>query len=351
MKGLLNSMTKNKKVTVLLPVYNAEKYIEEAIESVLNQTYRDFRLLLIDDGSTDKSSDLIHNFTDDRIDYIKNEKNMGITKTLNRGLDLINSEYIIRMDSDDICYPNRFFEQVKFMDQNTEIVVAGTNIKKISDQSKTKVSTVATNPEQVKTELLFNSPLRHPTTILRNKVLKKENFKYSEEYIATEDYGLWIEISKKYKLTNINKVLLDYRIHEDGITVHAKKNKEKRDSAHILLYEKLFNDLHIEYTDEELKLYRDFITYNMQFTKENLKKIANLFEKIKSKIANENYDINFYENTLSKFFRINFQVQQYSMTNFTKIYRTYFKDIFDINYVDFVKFNIRNIQSKFSKRF
>ncbi len=126
----------NPKVTVLMPVYNAEKYLKTAIESILKQTFSDFELLIINDGSTDGSEEIIRSFNDKRIRLFNNEQNLGIIKTLNKGLNLAKGEYIIRMDADDISLPDRLELQVKYMEENPGIGISGTQARIFGDTKK-----------------------------------------------------------------------------------------------------------------------------------------------------------------------------------------------------------------------
>lgn len=341
-------MKLNKKVTVLLSVYNGEDYIKNAIISVLEQTYTEFDLLLMDDGSTDKSAEIIHSFEDDRIKYIKNEQNMGLTKTLNKGLNLTDSEYIIRMDSDDICYPERFEKQIKYMDENKHLVVSGSNVRQFSATGWDYKTNVNTKPEEIRTELLFNCPLKHPSVIMRNSIIKKENYQYSTEHIATEDFGLWRKISEKYDLGNLKNVLMDYRIHDQGISVQANKKRESRDKAHILIYKESFDRLGIAYTDKDLTLFRCFVTHSLEFSEENSKQLSDFLFKIKNVIKdNPKFDVNFYEKLVSGFFRMNFQKRKSSASELLRTYKGYFKPVFKMSYVDIAKLNIKNLQTKF----
>ena len=115
----------NPKVTVLMPVYNCEKYLRESIESILNQTFKDFEFLIINDGSSDKSAEIVESYNDNRINFVQNEKNIGLAASLNRGLDIAKGEYIARMDADDISLPERLEKQVRFMETNPQIGICG----------------------------------------------------------------------------------------------------------------------------------------------------------------------------------------------------------------------------------
>ncbi|NGP46765.1 glycosyltransferase family 2 protein [Bacillaceae bacterium SIJ1] len=156
-----------KKVTVLMPVYNGAKYLSEAIESILNQTYKEFDLLIINDGSTDNSEEIINRFSDDRIKYIANDKNIGLIRTLNKGICLVRSEYIARMDADDISLPMRLEKQIKFMDEHQDIAVSGTSVLVFNEKGTIGKSIVSKDSNEIKTRLLFHCALMHPSVIIR----------------------------------------------------------------------------------------------------------------------------------------------------------------------------------------
>ena len=117
-----------KKISVLMPAYNAEKYIGEAIESILNQTYKDFEFIIINDGSIDRTEDIILSYDDPRIIYLKNKENSGIVASLNNGLKQAKGQYVARMDADDISLPTRFEKQLQYMESNQHIFVLGTSL-------------------------------------------------------------------------------------------------------------------------------------------------------------------------------------------------------------------------------
>lgn len=205
------------KITVLMPVYNGEKYLSEAIESILNQTLKNFEFLIIDDGSTDNSVKIIKSYSDQRIRLIHNEKNLGLITTLNRGINLATEEYIARMDCDDVSLPERLATQVKFMDNHKEIGVCGSWIKTIGKNIDYK-NKFFTKPEEIKTSLLFNTSLAHPSIIMRREMLLKYNLRYDINYPHAEDYELWSRSIKHFSLANIPKVLLLHRLHADAVS-------------------------------------------------------------------------------------------------------------------------------------
>lgn len=209
------------KVSVIMPVYNSGTYLNEAIDSILNQKFEDFEFVIIDDGSTDQSQEIVKSYSDPRIRFYVNEKNMGVAATLNRGLKLAVGEYIARMDSDDISLPDRFDKQVSYMDTHPKVAVCATGIRMFGAQNGEKY--FSTTHDQLKVDLLFNNCLAHPTVMMRRSVVGC-TYRYNEEFSAMEDYALWIEVSRKYELASIKDVLLMYRIHQSQVTQNPPKN-------------------------------------------------------------------------------------------------------------------------------
>lgn len=206
------------KVTILMPVYNGETYLKQAIESILNQTFKDFEFLIINDGSTDKSVEIIESYHNPRIRLIHNKKNLGVVASLNKGIELTQGEYIARMDCDDISLPQRFEKQVIFMENHPEIGVCGTAFK-IIDQKGNLISLnkFPVGPWLIKWLLHFFCPLAHPTVIMRTSLVKRAGG-YNIRAIHCEDYDLWIRLSSITELTNLNNILLNLRKHEQNIS-------------------------------------------------------------------------------------------------------------------------------------
>ena len=168
-----NINTSISEVTVLLPAYNAEKYLVEAVDSILKQTFVDFELLIIDDGSTDNTLNIINSFKDSRIRIVKHAENNGLIFSLNEGLSLAKSKYILRMDADDIALPNRLKVQVDFMNQHQEIAAAGSFYHVIGRE---EVQKMPTSNNTIKVHMLFHTAMAHPTMILRRENFIKNNF-------------------------------------------------------------------------------------------------------------------------------------------------------------------------------
>lgn len=204
------------KVSIIMPVYNTvETYLRESIESILNQTFKDFEFIIINDGSTNNAEEVILSYKDDRIKYVKNEENLKLIRTLNKGFDLAKGEYIARMDSDDISLPQRLEKQVDFLEKHPEVDVLGTWFQCFPRERK--METFVDN-RSIKECLLINSNnIGHPTVMLRKSTVDKLNIRYDEEAVYVEDYALWLSLIDKVKLANLPEILLNYRIHSENV--------------------------------------------------------------------------------------------------------------------------------------
>lgn len=204
------------KISVVMPVYNTdEKYLREAIESILNQTYKNFEFIIINDGSTNDAEDIILSYRDSRILYIKNEQNLGLIKTLNKALYMAKCEYIARMDSDDISLPTRFEKQVDFLDKNPDVDILGTWFNCIP---RNRVIETLSKDKEIKECMLVNSNnIGHPTVTFRKSLIERFGIKYDEKYSYAEDYALWLSLIDKVKFANIPEILLNYRIHSNSV--------------------------------------------------------------------------------------------------------------------------------------
>lgn len=202
------------KVTVLMPVFNAQAYLKEAMDSILNQSYRDFEFLIVNDGSTDHSAAIINGYTDSRIRHITFGDNRGIIEALNVGLDLAMGDYIIRMDADDISLPTRVAEQVEFMDTNPMVGLCGTLVKTMGG----KVMNQYMQPSRLQASLLLDCPLVHPSVVIRMSVLSAYQLRYDNNFKHVEDYQLWVEMSKHTKIAILPRILLEYRVSETQVS-------------------------------------------------------------------------------------------------------------------------------------
>jgi len=206
----------NPKISVLMPVYNCMRFIEESINSILNQTFRDYEFIIIDDCSSDGTFEYIQSLYDPRIRIIRKTQRTGITVSLNMGLDVAKGEYIARMDGDDISVPNRFERQVAFMDENPEVVACGGGYEAIGIPDIKYVPN--SSNDDIILDLFSFSCIAHPTVFLRSIILKNNNIRYDLNYEPAEDYKMWTILSEYGKLANIKDVLLYYRLHPNQIS-------------------------------------------------------------------------------------------------------------------------------------
>jgi glycosyltransferase involved in cell wall biosynthesis len=208
------------RVSVLLPVYNAEEYVPAMLESLHRQTLNDFEVIMVDDGSTDRSGALLEQAaaTDARFRLIRQAANTGIVAALNRGLDECRAPYVARMDADDIALPDRFARQVAHLEANPDIVALGTALAYIDSTGKSldRVRRCALGGS-----MLRGNPLLHPTVMLRRGVLEQHAIRYRAEYIYAEDYFLWLELSRLGRLAALDEVAYLYRV--SGTTLRSRK--------------------------------------------------------------------------------------------------------------------------------
>jgi glycosyltransferase involved in cell wall biosynthesis len=218
-KGAISPM-----LSVILPVYNAEKYIAKAVDSILTQTYTNFELLIIDDGSTDNSlSILLHYKNRDARIHLISRENRGLVATLNEGIEFARGEWIARMDADDISLPHRFERQLQWLEQiGADICGSWIRFFGTSDQ---RTVTYGQTDEAVKMELLFCSPFAHPTVMMKTALVKK--LRYDKAWDKAEDYDLWERVARAgWKMTNVPEVLLLHRQHASQITTHASNQNQ-----------------------------------------------------------------------------------------------------------------------------
>jgi len=201
-----------------MSVYNGETYLGEAIESILHQEFTDFELVIIDDGSTDASAEIIESYDDPRIRFFENEHNIGLIGSLNRGLGLAWSPYVARMDADDVSLPERLARQVDFLDAHPEIGVLGCAVEVIDGSGNpSHTRRFAAEHRVLRWRLCFGNPIMHPTVIMRREVVNRVGG-YSSDMLHAEDYDLWRRLSSVTRLANLQDVLLCLRTHEDSVT-------------------------------------------------------------------------------------------------------------------------------------
>lgn len=264
------------KVTVLMSVYNGEKYLKEAIESILNQSFSDFEFLIFNDCSSDSSRDIILSYNDPRVVLIDNEKNIGLTKTLNKGITLAKGEYIARMDADDISHPERFMEQVKYLDKKTDVSVCGTWVQLLNEK---EIVTLETEKNQIRVDLLCHSCLAHPSVMVRKSFFDRFSLRYNESLLYAQDYELWVKCSHNGTIENIDRPLLFYRRHGEQVSTQKKTlQKKSADTARLLQLSflritptKNEEQLHLSIVQSKFEITDAFVQQAMQWIEKLLK--------------------------------------------------------------------------------
>lgn len=208
------------KVTVLMSVYNGRRYLSQAIESILNQTWHDFEFLIINDGSTDNSREIIKSFDDPRIRLVDNSENIGLVSSLNRGLELAQGELIARQDADDLSYSDRLNKQVRFLERHPEIILLGTSVKTIDESGRPHPVKweVPTGLAAIRWHLMFENAFVHTSTMYRRNIVRDIFGGYDTTFARAQDYELWSRIARKYPVENLASVLVAHRFLYPSIT-------------------------------------------------------------------------------------------------------------------------------------
>ena len=216
-------------VSVVMSIYNEpEKWARQAIESILSQTFSDFELIIINDNPGRAFNiELLKEYKnrDSRIVFINNDQNLGLTKSLNKGLKRAQGKYIARMDADDVAFSNRFKIQVDFLNRRKEIVAVGTFVQLFGKKNGFGIR-YKRDMKVARNSLLLGTPISHPSAMIRNEVIRKYNIMYDESIKFAQDYKFWYELSKVGGITNIPKILLKYRKTNKQI---SSSNKEEQD--------------------------------------------------------------------------------------------------------------------------
>ena len=252
------------KISVIMPVYNGERYLREAMESILNQTYKDFEFIIINDASKDSTEEIIKSYNDDRIVYLKNEQNLGVAGTLNRGLDVAKGEYIARMDADDISFSYRFQMQVDFLDNNKNVGVCGGNLRIFGEGIEERDFFYSEKDKAIRVDMLFNSAFAHPAIMMRRDIVEKYNIRYDIAFEKAEDYKMWHDILLVSDGYNIQEYLLKYRYHSSQVT---KTCIEEKTSAVTKMREVMYKTLNLE-NDDYLELFAQICDGKREFSEE-----------------------------------------------------------------------------------
>lgn len=215
-----------------MAAFNEEKHIHEAIQSVLNQSFTDYEFIIINDGSSDRTEEIILSFNDPRIKYIKNEHNLKLIASLNKGLKAASGKYIARMDSDDICFENRLEKQIAFMEAHPEIGISGSQLLVFGNEDG--LMQYPLSHEDIKLRLFITSCFGNNVVIFRREILEQYNLYFPQGYLHAEDYKCWTNWVAVTKTANLNESLVKYRSHSNSVSAqHKTLQRETRNRIRI----------------------------------------------------------------------------------------------------------------------
>lgn len=275
-------------LSVVMPTFNAAQYIVGAVNSVLNQTFTDFELLIIDDGSTDNTAEILNKFkVDKRVRIIRNDKNKGLIETLHQGYELSRSPFIARMDADDICNKQRFKLQLDFLKANSEIGIVGGSIRFFGNVIPHTFQFPG-NHKSIWPAMLFYCPLAHPAIIFRRELVDKGLMRYDSAFTHAEDYHLWSKLLQKVKVANVHEVVLNYRLHDKQV---SSDSSSKQYAASVEVRKQMLIESGVSPTDVEITLHESILRECPLSKPDYLEKVAQWFNRIeKTNIKSKYWD-------------------------------------------------------------
>jgi glycosyltransferase involved in cell wall biosynthesis len=315
-------MDKTPILSVLMPVFNSELFVAEAIESILNQTFKDFEFLILDDTSTDKSSRIIKDFEqqDSRIKVYQNEKNLGVVESRNKLISLSKGKYIAWLDSDDIAFEKRLEKQINFLEAHPEIGMAGA-FPIIIDENGNKIRKwqFETDPQKLKIELFFHSPFLSSSVMIRKSRLPQDF--YDSKFPVAEDFDLYSKISEYSEIANIAKFLVKYRINSKGL---SKSNTEKMEQLSIQVIKEHAERLGIKLEENTIKDLRK-AKKTSKIALEEIAEIESSLISLKNLLSKNNYfDKKAVNGVIQKYW---FEACRKSTYNGLKILGIFFKSV------------------------
>lgn len=268
-------------VSVIMPVYNAERYIRESVESILRQSFSQFELIVVDDCGTDSSMEILSEIKDERMKIIHNNANRGIAFSRNRALEASIGRYIAIMDDDDIAMPNRLLHQVQFLENNPMIDVLGGQSSIIDENGNVlcKPEMMQEDPKMNKVMFLFYNSFHNSEVMVRKSLIEKNNIRYCDNMLGMEDFRFWIDCSAYGAISNINEEVLQYRITQTNETTRVKESKRSdRKDLYLALrqYSLEKNGFYLE--REDLEVFNDVINEEGDGTFHSATEVIKLFQ-------------------------------------------------------------------------
>lgn len=270
------------KIDILMPVYNAESYLEESLHGIFSQTFQDFRIIAVDDASDDKSSEILKSFKNERLTSIQNPFNMGCTASLQKGFSMCQAEFTARIDADDIMKPERLEVQMNFLMDHPEYSVVGSNADIIDEASRLtgEMNWLHDDYDIICNLLKGFNPVGHPLVMFKTEEIRKVGA-YNSPFKASQDMALWLNLyASGRKCGNIPQSLTQYRVHSKQISQTARAGEKER---WLHMFSSFLNSIFPAhgFSQTEIADYLDFHTWKDRiFTTEQSKKYNMLFEKI-----------------------------------------------------------------------
>ena len=221
-------------VTVLMPVYNGERFVRDAIQSILQQTWTDLELLIVNDGSTDRTRQILNAYDDPRIRILDHSTNIGLAKSLNLGLAAARAPLIARQDADDRSHPDRLRMQLEFMHRNPEVALLGTQARILNKRgriSRRPGWERAVTDKAIRFQLLFDNPFIHTSVMFRRDIVWHELGGYDETFPTGQDFELWSRVAARYQVCNLPAMLIDYRFHGSSTSARYDDSHLERSSV------------------------------------------------------------------------------------------------------------------------
>ena len=309
----------NPSVSVLMSAYNAEKYVGEAIESILNQTFKDYEFIIIDDASTDKTLSQIKNYTDNRIVIIQNEKNLKLAASLNKGLRIAKGKYIARMDADDISDLTRLEKQFDFLERYPEIDICGTAMQLFGNEKGTRY--YRRKDKEIKAGMIWAGTISHGTVLMRHDKIIKHKLFYDETFHVGQDWKYWYDAKDQVVFSNLLEPLYFCRRGQQNITV--KHGGSRSIERYATMHKAMLGDMKISFTEQELGLHQFIIG---QF-----------------KLAPSPGVIKDAKKWLNKLINHNRSIKAYDVMAFDEISKYYWSDLF----YKLIPFGFRNVFTYF----
>lgn len=305
------------KVSIIMPSFNKEKYISKSIESILDQTYKDWELLVIDDASIDKSVEIIKSYHDSRIRFFQNKSNIGIAATRNIGLLKAKGEYIALLDADDLSTEYRIEKEVDFLDNNSNIDVVFGDFRIIDENDAVKETyfTPLRDPDFIKAKLMVRDVIPNGSCMYRKEFIKRNNIQYRDGYLGMDDYLFWVECSFCGRIMGMPDLFLYWRDVQENSTKLYKDSdqyKKERKLKYAQIHKFALDKMGFSLTEEELTFYNQ------------------IFDEDKYKIANEKEIIRMFK----LFKKICIQSKETDISlEIQKVYKKYFGLFLEKSYI------------------